>query len=167
MTTTTTTDDAREGDTTPPAQHAAAGTDAHEDAHDPAVTQDEPDTPEGVRQARREAQALRRRLKDAETERERLAGVVAGFQRASVEQLAEAGPRALASGADLWAAGADLAALLDDEGRPDPAKVTAAVDLALQRRPHWRKSYGSADNGARGTSPEPSASWGDLVAGRG
>lgn len=159
-TTSTTTDDA------PPAPDAAAGTAAHEDERDPAVTQDEPDLPEGVREARREAAGHRRKLREAESEVARLADIVAGFQRSAVEALAEAGPRALASGADLWVAGTDLAALLDDEGRPDPVRVAAAVDAALTARPHWRRSHGSADNGARGTAPQSSSSWADVVGGR-
>lgn len=86
-----------------------------------------------------------------------------GYQRTAVEKLAEQGPRALASGADLWVAGTDLASLLDGQGRPDAAKVAEAVGVALTARPHWRRSYGSADNGARGTAPEPTASWSAVL----
>ncbi len=92
--------------------------------------------------------------------------MVATYQRQSVEQLAEAGPRALASGADLWSLGTDLAAQLDDDGRPNPGRVAEAVDAVLAARPHWRRTYGSADGGAgRGAAPEPTASWSAALSG--
>lgn len=167
MTATTDRTDTAEGDAT-----AAPAPELDTDAPEAQERQDDRDQPEAVRDARREAASYRRRLReaeglrnDAQAERDRLAGIVESFQRTAVESLAEAGPRALASGADLWAAGTDLAALLDDEGRPDAARVAEAVDQALQRRPHWRKSHGVADGGARGSTPEPSTSWSGVLGG--
>lgn len=165
---TTTTDATRDSDDGAlSAQDAAAKvSDAPEGATKPAASQDDRDQPEPVRAARKEAASYRRKLRDAETEVARLAGIAEGYQRTAVEQLAEQGPRALASGADLWAVGTDLASLLDEQGRPDAAKVAEAVGTALTARPHWRRSYGSADNGARGTGPEATPSWSAVLSRR-
>lgn len=81
-----------------------------------------------------EAAAYRVKLREAEAERDRLAGVVAGMQRAAVEELAEkAGIKPKA----LWLSGVDLADLLvaegeDGAGTIDRTKVDAAITTARE-----------------------------------
>lgn len=96
--------------------------------------------------AGREAAKYRRRLREAEADRDRLAERVAGFQRAEVERLASS---ALAAPGDLWMAGAELGALVDDDGNVDAGKVTALVEGVVAERPHWRRSQGEVGAGAR------------------
>lgn len=72
----------------------------------------------------REAAKYRRRLREAETERDRLAGQVESLQRAEVERLATVdGLRPAA----LWASGVELADLLTDDGTVDASKVSVAI----------------------------------------
>lgn len=111
------------------------------------------------------------------------------FPRAYVEELrAEAaaqrvkGKRADALAAALVTAYAgatgrladpsDLAydeALLDDDGLPDPAKVRAAVDTLLERKPHLasRRPVGDVGQGARPDGPDGVSLAGLLRAGAG
>ena len=82
---------------------------------------------------REPAASYRRRLRDTEGERDRLAEQVAGYQRREVEALAERGRGhdRLASGTDLWVAGVRVADLLDESGAVDPDKAHAAVAAVL------------------------------------
>jgi len=115
-----------------------------------------------ARKARSGARRLRERLHSAETERDRLAGLVAGYRRRDAETAAE--QAGLASGGDLWAGGVDVDDLLDETGRVDPDRVTEAVKAITTERPHWRRRpAGSADQGARGTAPS-TPTWHDLLA---
>jgi hypothetical protein len=78
----------------------------------------------------REAAKYRRKLRAAETERDRLSEQVASLQRSEVERLATAdGLRPAA----LWASGPELAYLLADNGTVDAAKVSAAVAAAREQ----------------------------------
>ncbi len=148
---------------------------APQDVQEP--PQDAPDSPaeepedqgDPVAAARREAASYRRRLRDTEGERDRLAERVAGYQRREVEALAEQGPghgyERMASGADLWTAGIQLADLLDEDGAVDPAKTHVAVTAVLADRPHWRRNLwgGDVGQGPRGTSPLPGRSFADVL----
>ncbi len=140
----------------PPQEAPDSPVEEQEDQGDPAAA------------ARREAASYRRRLRDAEGERDRLAEQVAGYQRREVEALAEQGPghgyERMASGADLWTAGVLLADLLDEDGAVDPTKTHAMVTSVLTDRPHWRQNiWGSTDvgQGPRGTTP--SRSFADVL----
>lgn len=75
----------------------------------------------------REAARYRRRLREAETERNQLAERVEALQRAEVERLA--GVDGLRPAA-LWASGAELAELLGDDGTVDATKVSGAIGAA-------------------------------------
>ncbi|OBK56319.1 hypothetical protein A5656_19675 [Mycobacterium gordonae] len=75
----------------------------------------------------REAAKYRRRLRDAEAERDRLAEQVESLQRAEVERQATVGGLRPAA---LWASGAELDGLLGDDGTVDAAKVSAAIEGA-------------------------------------
>lgn len=79
--------------------------------------------------AAQEAGRWRLKFREAEAERDALAARVDALQRAQVDAVIEAHgikPKA------LWAAGAQLADLLDDDGVPDPGKVKTAVDAAKE-----------------------------------
>ena len=103
-----------------------------------------------------EAAKYRKRLRDTEAERDALAAKIEAYQRAEVEQYAEH----LQKPSAIWAAGIELADLLDDEGNIDPEKTTAAVeaaatDLGLSTRPRAPRPHpaqmsgGAAPNGEK------------------
>lgn len=78
----------------------------------------------------REAAKYRRRLREAETERDQLAERIGSLQRAEVERLAAVdGLRPAA----LWASGAELDDLLGDDGTVDAAKVSEAIGAAREQ----------------------------------
>lgn len=78
----------------------------------------------------REAAKYRRRLREAEIERDQLSDRVESLQRAEVERLASAdGLRPAA----LWASGAELADLLGDDGTVNAPKVSAAIGSAREQ----------------------------------
>lgn len=77
----------------------------------------------------REAAKYRRKLRDTETERDQLREAITGMRRAEVERIAGA---TVQNPAGLWAAGIDVADLLDDAGQVDPAKVQAATQQAAE-----------------------------------
>jgi hypothetical protein len=53
---------------------------------------------------------------------------------------------------------ADPAALLDDDGAPDPEKIKAAVSALLARKPHYAKRIsGDVGQGARPGPADPNA----------
>lgn len=116
-------------------------------------------TPEGeeapLRKARKEAAGYRERLRTTEEERDRLATVVESYRRTDAETAAG---KVLRSGADLWAGGVQLADLLDEDGRIDPAKVTEAAQRLAADRPHWRQTFPDLGQGKRGAPPVESGS---------
>lgn len=74
-----------------------------------------------------EAAKYRRRLRDAEAERDALTGQLGAMRRTEAERVAS---KHLAAPGAMWAAGTDLADLLDDTGGIDPEKVKAAAENA-------------------------------------
>lgn len=115
-----------------------------------------------------EAAKWRRRLRDAEAERDALTERLAGLQRAEAERLAG---EHIAKSSALWAAGVDLADLLTDEGQVDPEKVAAAAAQARdtlgveapRRRP--RPNPAQYEDGLAVT-PTGDARMAGLIAGR-
>lgn len=84
------------------------------------------ETPDTEPQSKREAR-YRTQLRETEAERDALTQRLEALQRSEVERLAAAKvdkPQA------IWAAGTDLADLLDDAGNIDPDKVTEAAEKA-------------------------------------
>lgn len=152
------------GDTSRPARArrdtsrpAAATDDASRDAgEDPDATDDQVEpadlSPEYVARLRREAAEHRRARRAAEAERDELRAY-----RLRIELDRHAAPR-LADVEDLMTF-RDPAELLDPEGRPDPARITAAVDALLAEKPYLapqpRRRTGTGDGGSRGTPVEP------------
>ncbi|OBC12614.1 hypothetical protein A5784_32825 [Mycobacterium sp. 852013-50091_SCH5140682] len=103
-------------DTVTPETVLEDGSDVDEDQDDDA----------GDGKGGREAAKYRRRLREAEAERDQLAERVTALQRAEVERLATADGLKPAA---LWSS-TELAGLLDDEGVVDAAKVAAAISGA-------------------------------------
>jgi hypothetical protein len=122
----------------------------------PEPAEAEPDSrapePEGddIAAVRREAATYRRRLRDAEAERDALRDQVDRRDRADAERLAG---QTMESPADLWTGGVQLADLRDEDGALSSERVDEAVAGVLATRPHWRKRGPGFDGGAR-QSPE-------------
>jgi len=118
-------------------------TDPTPEAVDTTSESTEPDTPESTEttpepaeatpgdKAAREAAKYRRRLREVEAERDRLAEQVEALQRAEIERLSYAEHRV--KGAAIWAGGYQVADLIGDDGRPDESKVAAAAKDVAER----------------------------------
>jgi len=111
------------------------------------------DTPPDVARLKDEAIKYRRRLREAEAERDALAERVTTMQRADVERQAAH----LVRPESVWAAGVELADLLDDDGNLDPEKTetainTAADKLGLEHVP--RAPRPDPSQGAKGDPPQ-------------
>ena len=115
-------------ETTTPAEMGAQADSGAEDQDDGGAEVDE-DQDAGDGKGGREAAKYRRRLREAEAQRDQLAGQVEAMQRAEVERLAEADGLKPAA---LWA-GAELAGLLADDGTVDGARVSAAIEAAREQ----------------------------------
>jgi hypothetical protein len=151
-------------ETTPPMGRASGEAPSH--ATEPVATDvgdtsppDHPDESDDLAAVRREAANYRRQLRSVERERERdaLREQVDRRDRGDAERLAG---QTMASGADLWTGGIELASLRDEDGALSPERVEQAVSDVLAQRPHWRKvPRVSMDGGARRTpetmSPHP------------
>jgi hypothetical protein len=111
---------------------------------------------------RKEAAGHRRKLREAEAERDRLAGIVHSMLRNEVERRAE---QRMHRGDDIWSAGVELGELLDEDGALDLAKVDAAVERVIKERPHWSRlrPTGAADQGARGSTSSPGITWQEAL----
>jgi len=118
---------------------------------EPEDAEDRPGDP--LAKIRREAAGHRIKLREAEGDRDRLAGVVDGMQREEAERFVGSGLVALSSGADLWTAGVTLADLRGEDGSLDPEKLRAARDRVIGERPHWRRVSENFDGGARQSAP--------------
>ena len=119
-----------------------------------------------------EAARYRRRLRDTERERDRLAEQVTALQRREVDRLAA---DHLSVGGDLLALGdTALADLLGEDGHPDAGKVHAAATALTASRPGLARprsgptGYGLGQGSGpagRGNAHRPaqSPSWNDLL----
>ena len=130
---------------TPEAVEAPAADDAQPETNDAAAL-------------RREAAAHRVKAREAVEQRDALAARVEALQRREVSRLAAA---QLAQGEDVFHAGAELAAFLDEEGEVDPAKVEAAAASVVSTRPGLAAPRSSFDGGARKLPPAPGPSFAD------
>ncbi len=142
-----------EPQTPPPESDSAA-------AEQPPQTADDADTVPG-----REAAKWRKQLREVEAERDSLVGKVEALQRAQVDAAAAVHgikPQA------LWAAGAQLADLVGDDGTPDQEKIAAAVaaareQLGIDERPPKRPARGGLTSGAS-VPREPVNKWREAFA---
>ncbi len=113
-----------------------------------------------------EAARYRRRLRDTETERDGLVERLAGYQRREVERIAG---EALARPGDVWLDGADVGAVLDDEGQVDANKVAEVAASVLDGRPGLAKVVvrrPRPDHAQGAPASRGGASWGDVLKAR-
>ncbi|GAA3728812.1 hypothetical protein HDA32_000117 [Spinactinospora alkalitolerans] len=93
------------------------------------------DGPQDASKARREAQGLRTRLREAEAALEAAQSRLEAMQRAEVTRLAG---EHLADGADLFVGGdVEMASLLADDGTVNAEAVAEAAKRVVEQRPHW------------------------------
>ena len=130
------------------------------------TTDDHSDDP--TKKARGEAANYRRRLRDAEGERDTIAAErdslrdrVQARQRGDVEAIAS---QRLRDATDLWTA-TDLVGCLGDDGEIDPAKVTEVVEALVQQKPHYAVIRPGFDLGVRGSTEPAAKDWGDVLRG--
>ncbi len=101
---------------------------------------------------RREAAGYRRRLREAERERDGLRERVDDHDRREVERLAG---EHLAEPADLWLA-SSLDVMRTDDGALDREKVGAELARVTSEKPHWSKANRpNFHQGARALPVEP------------
>lgn len=105
----------------------AAPDDGAEDGAE--VVEDQADYADGDGSGR-EAAKYRRRLREAEAERDQLAERIEAMTRAEVERLATADSLRPAA---LWASGVELADLVAEDGTVDGSKVSAAIGVAREQ----------------------------------
>lgn len=108
----------------------------------------------------REAAKYRRQLRDAEAQRDQLAARLQTMQRTEVERLVA---DQLAKPAALWAAGVQLADLVNEAGDIDPAKVAIAVTAAIDALGLSRGADPTFTTGAQGHAVAPAAGWADVL----
>lgn len=146
------------------AETASAATDTEPSGTD---TTDAGTAASGADSARNEAAKYRRKLRDAEADRDQWRQRAETLQRAEAERRAAA---KLADGADIWRDGATVADMLDDDGTIDAAKVDNVVTGLLAAHPHWAVKHFAAAPASEVTSSDkitgdgtPTRTWGDLL----
>lgn len=112
---------------TEPVNDATTQPDPTPGSDDTEPTPGSDDTEDQQATGNREAR-YRTRLRETEADRDRLAAHLATMQRAEVERLAA---EHLVKPSGLWASGVTVEALLDENGRVDPAKVQQATAAAI------------------------------------
>lgn len=116
----------------------------------------------------REAAKYRRQLRAAQAELDGLRSQLDVMRRREAERLAvlPVGPATMGlhDGRDLWLAGVDPAALVDEAGAVDPERVAEAVRSIGRERPHLLQKVPDFDGGAR-TGVRESRDWGALIKG--
>ncbi|MGC0362925.1 hypothetical protein ABH922_000909 [Rhodococcus sp. 27YEA15] len=85
-------------------------------------------TPEVDAKPDNEAAKYRRRLREAETERDTYATRLDVLQRQVIESVCDA---AGFKAAGFWASGVEIKDLLDEDGGIDPDKISAAIEMAV------------------------------------
>lgn len=143
------------GEQAPDNQDAAS--EAHEGSQGSEVSEDGGDGKAG-----REAARYRRRLREAEAERDALREQVERLQRREVERVAG---EHLSVGSDVFTVGGvDLADVLDDGGEVDAAKVAEIAERIAAERPRLGVPRGFAHGqGKRSSAARRPASWQELM----
>lgn len=123
----------------------------------PITAPDAPETEEAtfdaayVKSLRSEAAARRREAKEGQERLTALEGELSELRAwrldAAIRE-ANVGVMALADPADLLTFG-DRAALVDDDGKPDPVRIEAAIAALIERKPHLRRPWGSVNQGVQ------------------
>ena len=119
--------------------------------------------PEQHESGNEEAAKYRRRLREAEAERDQLAEQIQALRRAEVQrQVADR----LDDPSDLWRAGVELDELLDQDGGIEQGKVDEAAAAVTAEHPGWAKrpEVSGVDEDQGKTSEGPiGASWTGLL----
>jgi hypothetical protein len=150
-----------EGASEAPAGSERSSADAN---NHPTEASDERD--ESGRYLSREAASYRRRLRDAESERDQLRAQLDQLQTTEAERLAAAA--GLSAPGDLWAFGATLDTLRDENNAIDADAVSGLVSEivkdrpGLQARPQGDLGIGRGA-GAAGTTTEPKVGLSQLL----
>lgn len=138
-------DEATEPDQEQAANQESLNTDQEQDEQQPEETKNA------------EAARYRRRLRETEAERDRLATQVDALRTAAVDDEVKA--KGIQPAA-FWAAGNTLADLLDDDGALDPDKIEAGVKNAVETLGLSRHRAPYVPREGRVTDPEGSVtSW--------
>lgn len=124
---------APESSEAPPSAEGESAAPEAEDQHDAG----DDDRDESGRYLSREAAAYRRRLRDAEAERDQLREQLERVQTAEVERLAAGA--GLSAAKDIWMFGATLPTLRNDDGDIDPETVSGLVADLIRDRPGLQK----------------------------
>lgn len=122
--------------------------------------QDDDQDDQGQEHPAREAAKYRRRLRDTEAERDQLRGQLETMRKAEAERIAAA---TVKNPAGIWAAGATVADMLDQDGNVDPEKVKAATVEAAEALGLARAHRGNYSPLA-GRVPSNPGRGGDLAA---
>lgn len=112
---------------------------------------------------RREAQNLRNRLRETESERDAMRTRLNAYDRERVISLAE--EHGLERGADLLDIGHSVADFLREDGNVDESRLAETVASVLTERPHFgKRQVAILDQGGRESVPvpAPSASWNSM-----
>lgn len=126
------------------------------------TTPESADTAPGDKAAR-EAAKYRRRLREVEAERDRLAEQVQALQQAEIERLSY--DKYYVKGAAIWAGGYTVSDLIGEDGRPDETKVAAAAADVAERF-GIRRLTGAYVPSEGKTPPDPlrgSVTWDKLL----
>lgn len=154
-------------DETPDAPETPQDAPQGDEAAEPAEDADEAEL---VRSLRSESRSRKEKVRALETKLSELETELAEHRRfrveAAVAEAAGTGPdainRSMENPSDLLDH-VDPATLVDDAGRPDAEKIGAAIDDLLERKPHLRRRWGSADGGTRSTPIQQPESLGALI----
>lgn len=117
-----------------------------------------------VRDKRKAEASVRSKLREAEAERDKLAGTVTGFRRQAFAAAAKS-TQLQDTAVDDALKVVDLEAVLAEDGTVDAAKVKEAMQGLRKSHPHYFKSVG-ASTIAQGTAPAGDgldASWSDVL----
>jgi len=104
-----------------------------------------------VAKLRTEAASYRRKLREAESERDAVRLRLDAIESREVER--QAGER-LADAGDIWRAGVTIEDLRDDDGALDAERVRDAVKRVAADHPHWREPSPDYDGGVRESAVE-------------
>lgn len=124
---------------------SAGGEPASTETLDPAATSSGPQNgPDLVAQLRREATAHRRERNEARAERDALR---ARLDRVDHDRVVALAGERLSEGADLLLT-TSMDQLRGEDGELDEAKVSTAIDSALEAHPNWARPERTVDFGA-------------------
>lgn len=116
-----------------------------------------------LRDKRKAESSVRSKLRDAESERDKLSASVTGYQRSAFGEAAKR-LNLQPSAVDDALTAVDMSEVLGDDGVVDPEKVGEALVKLKQSKPHYFKGVSRVNASDAGWAGEPSsAAWGDVL----